>query len=391
MALPLRYNVLSALARPISTLTSVILIAVVIGTFAYLQAVTDSAFATMTATGDPNTIIILTPAADTESVSRVSKDEINKLDLTPGAVRDGSGPLLSAEVVAISSAFSHEDASVASNTAVRGVDFDKACAVRRGKVTINPGGRPFQPGTYEVLVGEAIQRTYRGHNLGDEIQLGTRGMRTFKIVGIFSTGGTAADSEIWGYVETLRDVYARQAYSSVRMLAAGEQEARELIQYVEGPSVELSAKTERDYFRDLNTNQMATQVLSFAMIIIMGIASAFAVANTMYAAVAGRVREIGMLKAIGFAKLSILTAFVLEGLIVALGGGVVGCLLSLVAHGAQRSILPVTFNTVSYQLAITPKIIGTSLVVALVIGLAGSLAPALRAARLNVVAALRDA
>jgi len=242
-----------------------------------------------------------------------------------------------------------------------------------------------------VIIGDSAHRLYRNHEIGDEIDLGTRGKRPFKIVGIFTTGGTAADSEIWGYVETLRDVYARRGYSSARMLVANEQDGRTLIDYVKGPAVELNAKTERTYFTDLNTNQAATQVLSVVMIVIMGIAAAFAVANTMYASVAGRTREIGMLRSLGFARTSILTAFVLEGLLLAFMGGATGCLLSLLSHGVQRNVLPTTFTTVSYTLEITPKIIGTSLVVAIAIGLIGSIMPAWRAARMHVVSALRDA
>ncbi|NOT00973.1 MAG: ABC transporter permease [Phycisphaerales bacterium] len=396
LALPIRYNLLSMMSRPTSTLSSVALIGVIIGAFAYLQAVTDSAFNTMVATGDPHTLVVLNRAALTETVSGLGKDEINKLQLTPGVIGGGegggvgSGPVVSSEMVAISSAFTLEDAEVAVNTAVRGVDFESACRVRHGKVTILPGGRTFQPGMYEVIVGQAAHRLYRGHDVGDEIQLGTRGLRSFKVVGVFSAGGTAADSEIWGYAETLRDVYGRLGYSSVRLVVADETGARQAIDYIQGPSVNLTATTEREYFRELNTNQMATQYLSLAMIVIMGIAAAFAVANTMYAAVAGRTREIGMLKAVGFARASIMAAFLVEGLMVAALGGVLGCVLSLVCHGAQRNILPTTFTTVSYSLAITPKILGTSLAVAVAIGLAGSIMPAWRAARMNVVSALRE-
>jgi len=390
MATPFRYNMLSLFARPTSTISSILLVAVVIATFAYLQAVTDSAFSTMVGTGDPNTIIILNQSAQSETVSGITRDAINKLSAVSGAVRSGSSPLMSLEMVGISSAFTQESESVAVNTAVRGVDFEAANQARHGRVKIIEG-RPFQSGAFEVIIGESAHKLYRHHDIGDEIQLGNRGIRHFKIVGVFSTGGTSADSETWGYVETLRDVYGRGGYSSVRMIVPDEKSARELIDYVEGPAVELTAMTESDYFRGLNTNDQATQVLSVAMIIIMGIAAAFAVANTMFAAVAGRTREIGMLRAIGFGRVSILTGFVLEGLMLTFMGGVLGCLLSLVCNGMRRNLLPETFTTVTYTLEITPKIIGTSLAVAVAIGLIGSIVPARRAARLNVITALREA
>lgn len=390
MALPIRYNFLSLLARPTSTISSVGLIAIIIATFAYLQAITDSAFNAMSATGDQNTLIVLSQSAESETVSALGKDLVNKLDIVPEVVRGDAGPIVSPEVVAISSAFTRDEDNVAVNTAVRGVDFDAANRVRHGRVRIVEG-RPFNPGTYEVIVGEQARRAYRSMNIGDDVQLGTRGLRTFKIVGIFSTDGTAADSETWVYVETARDVYGRQGYSSVRMLAPNPQAAQKAIDFIKGPQIGLTAKTERQYFSDLSTNQNATQVFSVAMIVIMGIAAAFAVANTMYAAVAGRVREIGMLRAIGFGRISVLTSFVFEGLLLALIGGVIGAGLSLGFNGMQHSILPTTFTSVQYGLKITPKIIGTSLAVALAIGLAGAIMPAWRAARLGVTTALREA
>lgn len=390
MAVPIRYNFLSLLARPTSTISSVALIAVVIAAFAYLQAVTDSAFSTMVATGDPNTILVLNQGAESETVSGLGKDDINKLEMVEGIHRDEAGPIISQELVAISSAFTKEDGEVAVNTAVRGVEFNTASKVRHDRVTLLQG-RPFEPGTFEVVVGAAAHRLYRGHDVGDEIQLGTRGIRKFKIVGVFDTGGTAADSEIWAYVETLRDVYGRTRYSSARMLVADQATARRVIEFIDGPSVGLTALTERDYFKSLNTNDTATKVLSVAMIIIMGTAAAFAVANTMYAAVAGRTREIGMLRSLGFARINILTAFVLEGLMLAVAGGSVGCLLSLLCNGLQRNMLPTTFTTVSYSLEITPKIVATSLAVAAAIGLLGAIMPAWRAARLGVTTALREA
>lgn len=389
MALPFRYNLLSLAARPTSTISSLLLIAIVIGVFAYLQAVTDSQFSTMAGTGDPNTIVILSQSADSESVSRLSNDEVNKLDMAEAAVRDGAGALVSPELTGISSAYTRDSGPTRINTAVRGVDFDRANRVRHGRVKIVQG-REFNPGAAECIVGLAASRLYLGHGLGDRIPLGSRENREFEVVGIFDTGGTAADSEIWAYVETMRDAYGRSGYSSARMLVEGQEAARKVIDFAKGPGLELGAKTEADYFRELNTNQSAQRVLGISMLIIMGIAAAFAVANTMYAAVAGRVREIGMLRAIGFGRVSILTAFVLEGLLLALGGGVLGVLASLWWNGMQKSMLPATFTTVSYTLKITPAIMGMGLAVAVVIGLLGSIFPAWRAARMHVVTALRE-
>lgn len=390
-ALPTRYNILSMFARPIGTISSVLLIAIVIAVFCHLQAITDSAFNVMASTGDPLTVLVLSKSADSETVSYMGKDEVNKLELAPNAVNDEKGPIISAEVVAISSASSQREPDVKVNAAVRGVDFDLANKVRDNRVKIVEG-RVFKPGTYEVIVGESAAKSYLNHQIGDDVELGNRGIRKFRIVGIFSTGGTAADSEIWGYAETLRDVANRTGYSSVRLRAKSSAGVTEMTQYIEGPAVELTAMSEREYFSDMRRNQDATKVFSVAMIIILGIASAFAVANTMYAAVAGRTREIGMLRAIGFSPTSVLTSFMLEGLALSLFGGVAGCVLGFaLSNGLRENMLPGAFTTVSYQLAITPKIVGVSLAVAISIGFVGSILPALRAARMPVTRALREA
>lgn len=390
-SLPTRYNILSILARPVGTISSILLIAIVIAVFSYLQAVTDSAFTVMSQTGDPLTVLVISQSADSETVSGFGKDLVNKLELAPRALRDEQGAIVSAEMVAISSASSSRDPNVKVNAAVRGVDFDRANKARNQRVKITQG-RVFNPGTYEVIVGESVTNTYLGHQLGNEIEIGNRGIRKFKIVGVFSTGGTAADSEIWGYAETLRDVYGRTGYSSARLRAASPADVEEMTKYIKGPSVELSAMSEREHFSGMSRGQQATQVFSIVMIIVLGIASAFAVANTMYAAVAGRTREIGMLRAIGFSPSSVLVSFMLEGLLLSFLGGALGCVACLLlANGLRESILPGAFTTVSYQLAITPAIIGVSMAVAITIGFAGSIFPAWRAAKLPITRALREA
>lgn len=391
MALPLRYNVLSLAARPTSTVSSIILIGLVIGVFCYLQAVTESAFTAMSSAGDPRTLIVLALSAETESVSAIPRDSLDKLDQAPGAVRDEKGPIISAELVGIASAFTDAKDDVALNTAVRGVDFERANRVRHGAIKIIEG-REFQPGTYEVIIGAQAAKTFRNYRVGADVLLGSRGLRPFKIVGVFSTGGTAADSEIWGYSETLRDVYNRNGYSSARLLAPDEQTGKSIAEFIRGASVGLAAQNEREYFAKIGTNQTATQVLSLVMIVLMGIAAAFAVANTMYAAVAGRTREIGMLRAVGFSGMSVLTAFVIEGVLLAAAGGAVGCLFSaLICNGMQKTVLPRTFTTMSYSLEIGLKTVVVSMAVALAIGLIGSIMPAFRAAKLHVIQALREA
>ncbi|HEY3242887.1 MAG TPA: FtsX-like permease family protein [Phycisphaerae bacterium] len=371
-------------------MASIALIAVVIGVFAYLQAVVESAVRVLARSADPNAIVILSPGALSETVSNLQKDQINRLETIPQLVRDADGPIISNEIVALSSAVPREGGDVTVNAAVRGVDLARANRVRHGRVHIMPGGRAFRPGASEIIVGAAVHHLHRNHDPGDEVVLGTRASTAFRIVGVFDTGGTAADSEIWGDVERFRETYGRTGYSAARVLVPDGNAAWQAIQMAQGPSVGLSAQTESDYFRRLGTNQRPTFVLSIAIVIILGIAAALAVANTMYASVAARTGEIAMLRTMGFVRSSILAAFVLEGLALAALGGALGVLLSCLWYGTQQKMVSGMLTVVSYRLAITAPIAATCLAVGAGIGLAGTLLPAWRASRVDVVTALRE-
>jgi ABC-type antimicrobial peptide transport system permease subunit len=122
------------------------------------------------------------------------------------------------------------------------------------------------------------------------------------------------------------------------------------------------------------------------------VGSCFAAMNTMYAAVARRGREIGTLRVLGFSRFSILTSFLAESLLLALLGGLLGCLLVLPLNNITTGIGNfVTFSEITFNFSVTPTIMAIGLVFALILGALGGLFPARNAARKEILNALREA
>jgi putative ABC transport system permease protein len=212
------------------------------------------------------------------------------------------------------------------------------------------------------------------------------------VAGIFEAGGGVFESEIWGYRSHIMQVYNRRMYSSATVKASSPEAVKALIAYVEGPSVQLTGMSEKDYFEKQTESTKPFLFLSYGLLIFMGIAAGFAVANNMFAMVAGRMREIAMLRAVGFSKRSILVSFLIESLMLALVGGVLGCAAAIPLQFMSQDMIGGnnTFTAVVFTFDVGPRILATSMTLALVLGVAGAVFPALRAARTPVVTALRQ-
>ncbi|MEE8169676.1 MAG: FtsX-like permease family protein, partial [Phycisphaerae bacterium] len=244
----------------------------------------------------------------------------------------------------------------------------------------------------EVIVGTAARKRYANLQLDGEIALGRSSDRDFRVVGIFEANGGALESEVWAPRTVLASTYDRFIVSSVTLRLADVASAQAAIDYLEGPSVRLEAKPETEYYEELSRQAHDIAYLTIVMIGIMAVGAVFAVANTMYAAVDGRRREIAMLRTIGFSRRSIVTAFLLESLTLCLLGCAAGLGLSLLLNGMRQDYLSdVTWTVLAFELRITPSILALGLIVSLVVGVAGAAAPAVRAARTQIIEALRKA
>jgi ABC-type lipoprotein release transport system permease subunit len=250
-------------------------------------------------------------------------------------------------------------------------------------------GRPVQPGLEEVMVGRRIQERIRGLQLGDTVKY--RRFR-LKVVGVFESEGGAFESELWGDYDTLG---GRQGpgSASVVLRVADPAQIAELDRWMaRQPDMPLRAVAERRYYEEqAGPVVRVVRGLGGLVAIVTGIGGVFAAMNTMYRIVASRTREVGTLRAIGFSRRAILLAFVAESALVGLVGGVLGCLLASMLHGFSTSTANLqSFSEVAFAFRMTPAIVGRCLAFALAVGFLGGLLPALRAARLPIVTALRE-
>ena len=388
MAIPLIYNLESVRARWRTTVVAVLGIAGTVGVFVAMLALATGFEATLVASGDPGNAIVRRKGASSELDSAVTLNQLRALEDSSEVARDGEGPLISPEVVVITSLPLRKTGSDAS-VQVRGVE-QRALQVHRGVRVVE--GRFLQAGLYEMVAGRNAAGAYTGVGLGDEVKLG--GTR-WRVVGVMDAGGSAFDSELWCDADLLNSTYERPAgvHQSVVLRLAASEKLSALQARMDGdPRLQCQVERETEYYAK-SSRMMTGFILSLGSIVaaVMGLGAVFAALNTMYAAVAERTREIATLRALGFGGGSVVVSFVLESLFVSLVGGLLGCLAVLPLNGLTTATLNFqTFSHLSFAFQVTPLLLGLGLGFALLMGLAGGLPPAIRAARLPVAVALRD-
>jgi putative ABC transport system permease protein len=390
VALPLSYNWRNLFVRKLSTALTFVVVAAIVLVLAILLSFAAGIRASLAASGSPQNVIVIKPGATSESTSVILPEEAARIVQAPGIARDASGQLLLSHELCVQTTISRRGPKgTPANVAVRGVD-DAAFVVHDNVRIVE--GRRFRSGAMEAVVGKAAQQRYASLRIGDEIPLGRLGNRQYKVVGVFECGGGALESEIWAPRTAVSDSYHRQFSSSAVIRLNDLREAAAAIDYINGPAVNLEAKRETDYYKDLSSKTREIVVLTTILVGIMAIGAVFAVANTMYAAVDGRRREIAMLRTIGFSQGSIVAAFVIESLLICLMACLFGLGLSFLVNGSRQDFLSdATWTVLAFELRVTPGTLLAALGLACFVGIAGALAPAVRASRTNVIEALRKA
>jgi putative ABC transport system permease protein len=273
-----------------------------------------------------------------------------------------------------------------SNVTVRGVG-PMSFKLRSGFQML--AGRTFQPGLTEAVVSSRINERFQGLDVGDKFRIQTT---DYTVVGTFESAGKAFESEIWVDANSLASTTKRESYSSALLRAKDQNALNALTKRItDDPKLHLKALSERKFYEDQQgTASGALKGLAVFISFIMAVGAGFAGMNTMYAAVARRTKEIGTLRVLGFGRLSILVAFLLESVAVALIGAVIGVLLAMplnfVSTGTSNWV---TFSEIAFNFRVTPDLVLTALLFGAVIGFVGSLLPSIRASRLKIVEALR--
>ncbi len=387
MAIPISYNVRNLRLRKGLTIMTALGIALTVTTAIFLMALLAGLARAFVTSGDPLNVLVLRKGSEAELSGGFDATNFPTLKNLPGIAKDSHGePLASGEWVVVI-VLPRKDGTGEVNVTVRGMMPDGLELRPRVKLV---EGRWFTPGQREVVVSQSIHKRFSQANVGDSMQFGKG---PWKVVGIFDAGGSAYESEIWGDVNQMASDFDRQGgFSSAYLRATDPVAAAALKNRVsDDQRLKLEGMLEPDYYAKQTRSGTPIKIIGWVVAIIMAIGSSFAAMNTMYAAVAYRSREIATLRVIGFSRPSILTSFVFESVMLSLLGAVVGIILMLPFNGmATGTSNAITFSEVVFSLRMTPGVIVTAIVFAVIMGLLGGMAPAWHAARQNILTALRD-
>ena len=385
MALPIKYNVRNLIVRKGSTLATAFTIGLTVAVFLMVMALARGIDMTLSSSGEPLNVIVVREGSTAELNSSVSREQFNDLRYLDGVMREGDQPLATAEIITLIYK-PRKGMSQGSNVTIRGVS-PMSFKLHSGFQIAQ--GRTFQAGQTEAVVSKRISERFQGLDVGDKFRIQTT---DYTVVGVFESAGKAFESEIWVDVNSLASTTKRESFSSV-LLRVNDANALAALskRITEDPKLHLKAMSERTFYEDQQgIASGALKGLAVFISFIMAVGAGFAGMNTMYAAVARRTKEIGTLRVLGFGRLSILIAFLLESVAVALVGVVIGVLLAMplnfVSTGTSNWS---TFSEIAFNFRVTPDLILIALIFGAIIGFVGSLLPSIRASRLRIVEALR--
>src|SRR5437899_8377101 len=387
MGLITNYNLRSMLVRKGTAAMTAGGIAMVVAVFVMTLAIAQGFRATLVASGSPGNAIVLRKSATAETVSAVLRSDLPIVESLPQVARSADGrPLSSPELVTVI-ALPRQTDNQPANVPARGVG-PRAYEVRDTLKLIE--GRRFTPGTRELNVGRLAVGRFKGLTIGSDVKFGGA---IWKVVGIFTADDASFESEIWGDVDLMMPAFQRRGYQSVTVKLS-DPAAFSSFDVAMGadPRLDLKPQREREYYEG-QSETTGTLIRVFATFVtaILSIGAMFGAMNTMYAAVAYRTREIGTLRALGFSRLRIVTAFLAESVALALIGGVIGCILALPVHGLSTGAMNMaSFSELAFKFRITPGLLGGGLLFAAIMGGIGGLLPAIRAARIPVARAVRE-
>lgn len=388
MAIPIIYNLRSVKARWTSAIVAVVGIAGTVGVFVAMLSLARGFKATLVSSGSPDNAIVMRAGATSEMTGGVGIDTVKIIQDKPGIALSADGPLMTPEIVLVAP-IPLISTGTDANVEVRGVSKN-VLEIRRNIKILQ--GRMFTPGLYEIVVGKNANVSYAGLTLGNTISLGSA---HWKIVGIFDAGGSSFDSEIWGDAHLIGPAYNRPDtfFQSVTVhLTSRDTFQRLKDAATTDPRLNVDVTREIDYYAK-QSNRLTTLITVLGGIVaaIMAIGAVFGALNTMYSAVAERGREIATMRALGFGGPSVVVSFVIEALLIAFVGGLIGCLAVIPLNGLTTGAMNLqTFSHVAFAFKITPELLVRGVVFALVMGLIGGFLPAVRAAQLPVATALRE-
>ncbi len=387
MKIPISYNIRNLIARRTTTIMTALGIALTVAVLLSVFALVEGLRSSLASTGDPLNLLVTRKGATAELNSSMTPEQFQVIKVKPGIAKLPNGePMASLELVTVI-VLESPDNPAGINISMRGLNAAGIAMRESVKIT---EGRWFQSGKREIVVGKGVAKRYPTARLGSKIDLG-RGQ--WEVVGVMDGGRSAANSEIFCDLAQLAVDQNREAGLSSVLLRATDEVAKQALinDLTSERRLNVDAISERAYYESQTGAAAPIQFLGIFVAIIMSIGSSFAAMNTMYAAVARRAPEIGTLRVLGFSKPGILVSFMLESILLSLLGGIVGCLLVLPLNDFTTGIGSfTTFSEITFDFRITPEIMLSGIIFALVMGVIGGFFPAFSAARKQILTALKQ-
>jgi ABC-type antimicrobial peptide transport system permease subunit len=390
MKIPLSYSFRNLWARKLTTFMTVTGVALVVFVFAAVLMLASGLQKTLVATGSEDNAILLRQSAESESLSSLSIDETNIIASQPEVALGTDGkPMVTKEVMTmINLVKKGANPDDLSNVTVRGVSPNGITLRPQVKIV---EGNMFKFGSSEVIVATQTAGRFEGLKLGSSIRFAGR---NWTIVGLFDAGSTGFASEIWGDKDQIMQAFNRQAYSDmVFRLKDNASFASLKAKVAADPRLnDLKVLREKDFYAGESENLANfIRFLGIFITVIFSFGAMIGAMITMYAAVANRTVEIGTLRALGFKRRSVLTAFWIESLFLSMIGGLIGVFIASFMQLVTVSTTNfTTFSEIAFSFALTPVIVIVALFFSFMMGLVGGFLPSFRAARLDIISALRS-
>jgi putative ABC transport system permease protein len=379
-------NVKSIPQRILLSLSTVVAVALVVMVLLAFLAMANGFQRTIAGSGSDDIAIVLRAGSQAEINSAITREQVRLVEDGPGIARGADGkPLVSPELYLVVDGIKRTT-GLKANLPLRGIG-DQGRALRKGIVFA--AGRMFERGANEIVVGKALAREFSGFDVGSTVAFGAT---RWTVVGIFDAEGSVFESEIWADLPVVQSLFNRNnIFQTVRARLESPSSLAVLKSYSDNdPRMKLDVKSEVAFFADQSSQTTdLIQKLGWPLAIAMAFGALAGALNTMYSSVAARATEIATLRAIGFGGFSAFAGTLVESLLLAASGGALGAVLTYALFdGVSASTLGGNFTQVVFSFRLSPALVGEGVLLAVIVGLIGGLFPALRAARMPIVAGL---
>jgi putative ABC transport system permease protein len=388
MKIPLTYVVRNLATRRLTTILTAGGMALVVYVFATVLMLAAGLEQTLVATGQDDNVVVIRRSAQTEIQSGIDRVQAGVVESLPDIATGEDGQKLVSKEPVVLINLPKRGTGKPANVVIRGVT-PQGLALRPQVRIVE--GRMARPGTAEIIAGRSIANTFQGAAIGETMRFASR---DWTVVGVFDAGRTGFDSEIWGDAEQMFQAFRRQAFSVLVFRLADTARFDAVKREIESdPRLTLEAKRETRFYAE--QSEALSKFISYlgtTISVIFSIGAVIGAMITMYASVASRTAEIGTLRALGFPRRAVLAAFLVESLLLGLLGGAIGLVAASFMQALSISTMNFqTFAELAFSFTLTPRIVGAALGFALAMGFVGGFLPAVRAARMKIVDALRAA